>query len=87
MIMNPYAPPASAYRCKRPLLSACFNFALLATLLSCAAGICVAYATNSPLLTAACTLAFLSIQCCFTAAACWLADRLSIEKSTMEEKP
>ncbi|MFZ2279530.1 MAG: hypothetical protein WAW39_17170 [Prosthecobacter sp.] len=85
--MNPYAPPAAAYRCKRPLLSACFNFALLATLLSCAAGICVAYATNSPLLTAACCLASLSVQCCLTAAACWLADRLSVNNTTTEEAP
>lgn len=59
------------------LLNNSFNFGLVAMLTSCASGICVAYATNSPLLTAACSLAFISVQYSISAAACWIVARLS----------
>ncbi|WP_397384716.1 hypothetical protein [Prosthecobacter sp.] len=78
--MNPYAPPAAAQCSKRPLLGAYQTFANVATSTSCAASICVAYATNSPLLTIACSVFFLSLWAALAAAACWVADRLSVEQ-------
>ncbi len=78
--MNPYAPPAAAYRCKRPLLGAYQTLANIAMLTSSAAGMCVGYATHSTLLTAACSLAFLTFFASIAAAVCWLADRISVEQ-------
>jgi len=75
--MNPYAPPAAAYRCKRPLLGAYQTFGNIATLTSALAGTCVGYATRNMLLTAAVSLSFLTLWASLAAACCYLADRLS----------
>ena len=93
--LNPYAAPAAAQCSKRSLLGGYQIFANVATFTSCATSICVAYATNSLLLTIACSVFFLSLWAALAAAACWVADRLSVERPswvlsstpTTEESP
>lgn len=77
MNINPYTPPQCSLSPSTRMLVAHSNFGLVAALLSCSSGVCVAYATNDMLIAAACSLAFLALQASITSAACYIVARLA----------